>query len=459
MGVPSATPVTTRSQPPVVERPVRRSEPPIPREEPGGRPVLVEHTPAAPPTRAPSSPPPRPSSWPAAVVEIGPEPRLSHVAFRPASSAEETLMDALARGSIEAGQELMRQLENRSDRSQDLVNVCRRVVALLPGDRDALVRLYEAALSDKNLVYARSVEHVLKSFEPGMEPVVPPSLADQPESSDVVRGMLLRDTTSAATEALALVWEGAGHVFRRDPGTYGVTGLERVPIGAPTPLARAYSAAARMLGMRTPFFQRRSAGPVTLSIALLSPPAVIVSGEVSRESAQLRFHVGAMLGAAMPEHALLFGSVESQVRGILKALALAFGPPQESKSGLTSIANLAEVLWESIPTRSQRRLRELCDDPRQLDYDLAMSAARRAVRRAGLLSCGDVKVALRETCGEEGIAVSALEEAGGLAALCSSSPAVADVVRLATSLEYAEARWQPSKGGGPRPSSGTWGSP
>jgi hypothetical protein len=87
-----------------------------------------------------------------------------------------------------------------------------------------------------------------------------------------------------------------------------------------------------------------------------------------------------------------------------------------------------------------------------------MATSRRAVRRAGLISCGDVKVALRETCSEEGIALSALEEPGGLAALCSSSPAVADVIRLATSLEYAAARWQPAKGG-TRPSSGTWGSP
>jgi cellulose synthase operon protein C len=419
-GVASAGPVTARS------------EPPMPREEPGS-------------PRTPSVPAPGPSS----------EPRPAVGAFRPLSGTEETLLEALSRGSIEAGRELSRQLENRADRSHDLVTVCRRVAALLPGDRDALERLYEALLADKNLVYARAVEHVLKAFEPTAEPVVPPPLADQPESSDSVRGMLLRDNTSAATEALALVWEGAGHVFRRDPGTYGVTGLERVPIGAPTPLARAYSGAARMLGARTPVFQRRSAGPVTLSIALLAPPAVIVSGEVARDSAQLRFHVGAMLAAAMPEHALLFGSVESQVRGILKALSLAFGPPQESHSNVTSIANLAEVLWESISTRAQRRLRELCDEPSQLDYELAMATARRSVRRAGLLCAGDIKVALREACSEEGIAPSAFEAAGGLASLCSASPAVADIIRFATSQEYAEARWQPAKGGS-RPSSGSW---
>jgi cellulose synthase operon protein C len=429
-GVASAVPATTRS------------EPPLPREEPEGHAVTLERA----SVRTPSVPPP---------ADAASEPRTAPAAFRPLSDNEEMLLEALSRGSIEAGRELASQLENRSDRSQDLVTICRRVAGLLPGDRDALERLYEALLADKNLVYARAVEHVLKAFEPSAEPVVAPPLGDQPESSDAVRGMLLRDNTSAATEALALVWEGAGHVFRRDPGTYGVTGLERVPVGAPTPLARAYSGAARMLGARTPVFQRRSAGPVTLSIALLAPPAVIVSGEISRDSSQLRFHVGQMLAAAMPEHALLFGSVESQVRGILKALSLAFGPPQESHSNVTSIANLAEVLWESISTRAQRRLRELCDDPKQLDYTLAMATARRAVRRAGLLCAGDIKVALREACSEEGIAVSALEAPGGLASLCSASLAVADLVRFATSQEYAEARWQPVKSGS-RAGSGSW---
>ena len=37
--------------------------------------------------------------------------------------------------------------------------------------------------------------------------------------------------------------------------------------------------------------------------------------------------------------------------------------------------NLAEVLWESIPVRLQRRLRELCDQPDALDYDVALNAA------------------------------------------------------------------------------------
>jgi len=401
-----------------------------------------------PTTRSMSSrpPPSRPSSRAAPVVELGtPEPRrISSGNFPAANATEASLFAALGNGSLEAGKELVRQLENRSDRTHDLVRICRRVVELVPGDLWGLDKLHGAALADRNLAHAHAVDHVLGIFDRSRPRIDAPPLAAQPEQPDGVRVLLFRDLLGATAEALALVWEGAEHVFRRDAGTYGVTGVERVPLGAPTAVARIYSTAARALGLtRTPLFQRRSSGPVTVSVALLSPPALILSGEVRRETTELAFHIGAMLAAAMPEHVLLFGSPESQTRAVLKGLSLAFGSPHDGHSGPGSAANLAEVLWESIPTRSQRRLRELCDEPGALDYDAAMATARLAVRRAGLFVTGDLGVALAEACAEEGIAPRSLSEPGGLSVLCSASPAIADLVRLAVGSEYAEARWQP----------------
>jgi hypothetical protein len=271
-----------------------------------------------------------------------------------------------------------------------------------------------------------------------------------------VRAMLFRDAVDVASEALGLVWEGAEHVFRRDHGTYGVTGLERVPYGAANPCARVYSSAARALGLtRSPLFQRRSASAVTVSVALLSPPALILSGDVLKDSPELRFHLGAMLAATLAPYVLLFGSPESQVRSVLKALGLAFGSAEQERGSLASVANLAEVLWESIPVRSQRRLRELCDDAEQLRYESALASAKTATRRAGLFVAGDVRVAIRETCADENIPTKVLDEADGLAALCSASRSVADLVRLATSPEYAETRWQSARAGSRHPS-GSW---
>ena len=78
-----------------------------------------------------------------------------------ASSGEAALFQALNEGSLEAGVELVKELENRTSRTQDLVMVCRRVALLAPGDAWAVGKLHEAALADRNSTYARAVEHVL----------------------------------------------------------------------------------------------------------------------------------------------------------------------------------------------------------------------------------------------------------------------------------------------------------
>lgn len=383
----------------------------------------------------------RPSSAPP------PPPRVSRI-MPAVSETEERLVEELQGGSLDAGLELMEQLERREARSHDLVAVARRVVALAPSEPGLLRRLHRAAAADRDPAYARAIEHVLHAVDPSAAPVDPPALADQPENPEAVRALLFRDVVAPGCEALALVWEGATHVFRRDPSTYGVTGLERVPFGAPTALGRTYSSVARSLGLgRTPVYQRRSTGPITLSVALLSTPAVVLAGDVTRESLALGYHLAMMLSAALPEHVLLFGAPEAQTRGVLRALGLTFGSPAtKDPSLLSSVAHLAEVLWESIPTRSQRRLRELCEDARTTDFDAVMSSARRAVRRAGLFACGDLPTALREVALEEGL--PPLSSPEGVRKAVAGSDALADLFRLATSAEYAHIRWRAGRGPG-----------
>jgi len=395
--------------------------------------------------QASPQPQPQPQAQPASVAQP-PSPRqqdpVRQSGYFPAATAgESALFQALSDGSIEAGVELVKELENRTSRTQDLVMVCRRVALLAPGDAWAVGKLHEAALADRNLTYARAVEHVLALLVPGRARIEPPPLADQVEQPDAVRAMLFRDSVGPVQEALAIVWEGAEHVFRRDASTYGVTGMERVPLTAQTPLARVYAGAARAMALtRTPLFQRRSAGAITVNLALLSPPAVILSGDVRQDTPELRFHLGAMLAAAIPQYALLFGSPESQARAVLKGLGFAFGPPRQTKSG--GVLNLAEVLWESIPARFQRRLRELCDRPEQLDYDAALASSRVAVRRAGLFVAGDLGVALSEAAADDGVSREQLRAPNALAELSRTAPSLRSLLTLALSPEYAETRWQ-----------------
>jgi hypothetical protein len=180
-------------------------------------------------------------------------------------------------------------------------------------------------------------------------------------------------------------------------------------------------------------------------LALLSPPAVVLSGDVRQETSELRFHLGAMLLAATPPFVLLLGSPESQARGILRGLGFAFGAPGAGMESAGAVPNLAEVLWESIPARLQRRLRELCDAPASLDYEAAIRNARSAVRRAGLFTCGDLGVALTEICREDGIPDAARRSFRGVAELVQQHPSIRSLLQLATSPEYAQVRWWQSR--------------
>jgi hypothetical protein len=373
-----------------------------------------------------------------------PKFRQSMGAFVAPAPDEQALLKRMLEGDEQATRELISRLESKPERTLDLVSACRRLVKLKPGDTWALKRLHEAASRDGNVAYAMAVEHVLGLFD-SYEPVAPPSLKSQPEHPDAVRAMLFRDNHTAGGKALKIVWEGASHVFRRDPSTYGVTGLERVPLGAPTPLARAYSEAARAMGLtRTPMFQRRSVGSVTVSLALLSPPALILSGDVQEDTPTLRFYIGSMLASAWSEHVLLFGAGEGPIRSVLQALLIAFGPPRTGKNP-QAVANLAEVLWESIPASGQRQLRQLCDRPELIEYQAVAAAARRVQRRAGLYCSGDFGLSLRQLMLQENLGHEPPKTLDQFAVLCAKQPSVADLVRLATSPEYAEVRWQRSQ--------------
>jgi hypothetical protein len=142
---------------------------------------------------------------------------------------------------------------------------------------------------------------------------------------------------------------------------------------------------------------------------------------------------------------LLFGSPESQGRAVLRGLAFAFGPPRSGAGSAGAVLNLAEVLWESIPVRLQRRLRELCDQPDALDYDAALGAAKLAVRRAGFFAAGDLGVALRQIAAEDGYELETPEQ--NLRTFVRDNATARNLYSLALGAEYAHTRYQSLRGG------------
>ena len=178
-----------------------------------------------------------------------------------------------------------------------------------------------------------------------------------------------------------------------------------------------------------------------MQVALLVPPAVIIEGQITEPSLELSYHFGAMLAAAAPEHALLFGSAPEEIQDLLEALSLSFGAGHTGgRRPSSEVTRVASFFWETIPPRAQRRLSQLCGEPSELSYATLTSASRRVLRRAGLIVCGDLPTAIADACLESGLEPP--RHLAELATCAGQSAAVADLLGLALSPEYAELRFR-----------------
>jgi hypothetical protein len=363
-----------------------------------------------------------------------------------ATGAEPLLWEALADGLVEAGDALAPILSSTPDRVRDVVRLRRQQAALEPGDVGRLELLRAAALADDDRVYGRAVEHVLRAFDPGAGPLPPPPLSTQPEQPGIF-ALLTRPSRDAAGEALAALWEGATHLFARDPATYGITGLERVVPGPTSVVARLYEMALRLLDIpRVPLFLTPSpAGAPSVQVALLTNPSVLLAGDVHEENAALRFALGSGLSAALSHNVLRLAVSPGEGIGLVEAMRAAFGPPEIGRRVDAHAARLAQSFWQTVPARTQRRLQELLGGGLFPDHAALVARAEQSGRRVGMFLAGDFAWAARQLLADSagaraGERAAALSLAS-LRSLCDEVPELGDLVRLAVSPEYAEARW------------------
>ncbi len=345
--------------------------------------------------------------------------------------------------SIEEAVARARFMIERASPSYQTLMVLRRWLRHWPGSTELMAYLRDAAFVERDIPLSRAVEHARGVLLRAPVRIEPPDLCAQPVVPDAVQLLLAKDLVTPVGEAIAMLWEGAEHLLQRDLMEYGVTGLDRVVPNASNPLWQVASELAPRLDLpRVPLFYRKSSEPASVQVALSSPTAVVLQGELPRNVRELQGLIGASLWITQPEYSLLMSAPAEAVKTVLLSLQLAFGPPQRHPiTNMSESLRLAEKLWECIPSSAQRQLRELCLD--SLDYTLARERAQRAQRRAGLYATGDLHWALVELSRSEG---SDVFEHVADPNLAEKYPRTADLLRLATSAEYAAVRWQPSRG-------------
>jgi len=361
-------------------------------------------------------------------------------------SEEEDLFAELAAGDLDSGAELAERIASGGGaRTRDLVVVRRHIAVLVPGEIADLTLLRDAARVDRNEAYARALDHVLAIGT--SEVVEPPPIWAQPREPELLANWMFRDLNTRETEALGIIW--ATGMLRRELASYQLGPSDRVPLTVATPLGEAYSEIAGLLGSPRPLFHKRTDGAAAVTVGLLAQPAILVAGEVPARSAELAFLLGAAHSSCNPELLLAAHLPETNLRRLFEAIAAAFGPLEQREDNPTSstaafraeVARVAGDLWQLVSPRSERRLRELAESP--LDWQAARAVARRAMRRAGLLASGDLGAALRVTFEDLGHGAPDFTAPDALANAARTHREVADLLRFATSSEYAESRWQP----------------
>lgn len=331
-------------------------------------------------------------------------------------------------------------------RTRNLVRVRVQQAALEAGDVGRLEALRAAAVADDARVLVRAVDHVLRAFDPKAGPLPPPPLSVQPEHPGVL-ALLTRPSTDAAGEVLSLLWEGAMQVFVRDAASYAITGVERVVPGPASALAKLYEATIHALDApRIPLFVPRMAAPGAPSrpsaqVAILSPPSVILTGDLREETPDMRYALGRGMSAALPPNVLRLGLPPTEGRALVSAIRAAFGPPDAGRGVDSRAARLAESFWQLVPARAQRRLQHLLAVAPLPDYEDLTGSAMQSGRRVGMFVCGDFGFAARDLLADTSGLSREPPSLSNLRALCLAQPLLADLLRVAVSPEYADARW------------------
>lgn len=367
----------------------------------------------------------------------GSDPETLARRFAAATRRERQLLEDLCAGELAAGEQLLELLDAEGGRQRDVVEVLRIMVSLAVGEPRLLERLRLAAQRDNDTAYAAALLHAAEALNAGRAQCMPPPLEPQPVQADVVLN-LLQVGTEPALEALGLLWQHAPPLFREnvEPAS------DRSPLPDDHRLWTVIFPISRLLGASRLRLWIHEASSPRVDVILDQPPGLMLSPDLDWDSTAVQFELGQALLETRPELLLVRRLPEARLQALLTAVLAAFGPPRRLQGDVASIAELAERFWELLPPRVQRRLGELCEQPDAFEYAHVQAAARAARRRGGLFVSGDLAVALREVAREETVDLDAARQRGEVAELCRQHRAFADLVRLATSSEYAEARWR-----------------
>ncbi|MCC7540741.1 MAG: hypothetical protein IT379_31280 [Deltaproteobacteria bacterium] len=248
--------------------------------------------------------------------------------------------------------------------------------------------------------------------------------------------------SAAADEVLALVWEHARPLFRQELAEHGVSDLDRIAPSDGSSFGRGVAACLHALELGgTLVFRKRTWG--RRARAVVGPVGqALILGDLDPGRAEDRFLIGRALEGTRPARAMALALEASRGDRAMRAIGAAFGRTELSAETERDCISLAASMWQTVPSRVQRRLRAMLEERAFPTPAVLRANARRAALRSGLLLSGDVMAAVAELTSDDPDLSALLQgDEGAFVSACARSEPLATLVRFAASDAMLSMRW------------------
>jgi tetratricopeptide (TPR) repeat protein len=258
------------------------------------------------------------------------------------------------------------------------------------------------------------------------------------EEADRVRYLAHPDARVLA-EVFASIWEGVPGLGKATLESLGVSAQDKVSPISEQDIGKVYGQTSKALdNKRTNLYVNFDPSFEGVALVVSPPPAIVIDQHLANEApqAEIRFRLGRALELTRPEYILAATIPPREFAQLFSAVLKAFHPRHARwRAGEKSAEQVAK-LKKTLPYKVAKRLAELLQE----SHDTPFSSARwRAVvhesgNRAGLLMCGDLRLAARLLLEEQ--SPGAAVEPAVLREQARAPGPLRELLRFAVSDEY-----------------------
>jgi hypothetical protein len=217
--------------------------------------------------------------------------------------------------------------------------------------------------------------------------------------------LLAHPEARVMSEVFAAMWEGMPGLARVTLDSLGVTATDKVSPLSELDIGKIYGQIGKALAnKRTNLYVSDEPNVSGLILIPAAPPALVVNGILAAaDPTELRFRLGRALELTRPEYILAATVPAREFAQLFASVLKAFHPRHARRRAGEKGAEQVARLKKALPYKVAKRLADLFQDHDTTPFS---SARWRAVvhetgDRAGLLMCGDLRVAARIVAREQ----------------------------------------------------------